>query len=335
MTVDASTPIASPTPNAAAAAGSSGPLSAVARALRNAAQSTGASFDYLLTTAKVESGLDPNQSTRGSSATGLFQFIEQTWLSVVKQAGNALGLGKYADSIQQTPAGRYVVNDPAVRQQIMQLRKDPAANAMMAGAFTQQNAGMLAGRIGRQPSEGELYMAHFFGPGGASKLIQKAGQDPTANAANLFPGAARANRSIFYDKQGHARSVAGVYGELTRRYQVARASPSPGMARAVAAGASPVAAVAQLRPVQDTAGVTQALAAANVQPIGSGDHSPSAFHSLFSTDDRRGAVAGVVSELWGTQAAAAAASNTSGSDTLLNLFQDSRPNVRGLFDGST
>jgi hypothetical protein len=329
MTVDASTPIASPTPSAAT--GSSGPLSAVARALRNAAQSTGASFDYLLTTAKVESGLDPNQSTRGSSATGLFQFIEQTWLSVVKQAGNALGLGKYADSIQQTPAGRYVVNDPAVRQQIMQLRKDPAANAMMAGAFTQQNAGMLAGRIGRQPSEGELYMAHFFGPGGASKLIQKAGQDPTANAANLFPGAARANRSIFYDKQGHARSVAGVYGELTRRYQMARASPSPGMA----AGASPVAPMVQLRPVQDTAGVTQALAAANVQPIGSGDHSPSAFHSLFSTDDRRGAVAGVVSELWGTQAAAAAASNTSGSDTLLNLFQDSRPNVRGLFDGST
>jgi hypothetical protein len=193
---------------------------------------------------------------------------------------------------------------------------------MMAGAFTQQNAGMVAGRIGRQPSESELYMAHFFGPGGASKLIQKAGQDPTANAANLFPGAARANRSIFYDKQGHARSVAGVYGELTRRYQVARASPSPGMA------------VAQLQAVQDTAGVTQALAAANVQPIGSGGNSPSAFHSLFSTDERRGAVAGVVSELWGTQAAAAAA-NTSGSDTLLNMFQDSRPNVRGLFDGST
>ena len=93
------------------------------------------------------------------------------------------------------------------------------------------------------------------------------------------------------------------------------------MAQAVAAGASPAAALAQLRPVQDTAGVTQALAAANIQPIGSGDHSPSPFHSLFSTDDRRGAVAGVVSELWGTQAAAAAASNTSGSDTLLNLFR--------------
>jgi hypothetical protein len=194
---------------------------------------------------------------------------------------------------------------------------------------------MLASRIGRQPNEGELYMAHFFGPAGASKLIQKAGEDPTANAANLFPGAARANRSVFYDKAGHARSVAGVYGELTRRYQIARASPSPGMARAVATSASPFAPVTQPQPVQDTAGVTQALAAANVQPIGSGDNSSSAFHSLFSTEDRRGAVAGVVSELWGTQASAAAASNTSASDTLLNLFQDTRPNVRGLFDGST
>ena len=164
MTVDASTPIASPTPSAAAA--SSGPLSAVARALRNAAQSTGASFDYLLATAKVESGLDPNQSTRGSSATGLFQFIEQTWLSVVKQAGNALGIGQLRRlRSSRRPAGRYVVNDPAVRQQIMQLRKDPAANAMMAGVVHPAECRVLASRIGRQPSDGELYMAHFFGPG--------------------------------------------------------------------------------------------------------------------------------------------------------------------------
>ena len=65
----------------------------------------------------------------------------------------------------------------------MQLRKDPAVNAVMAGIFTQQNAGVLENRIGRKPSDGELYMAHFFGPGGASKLIQTADQDPTANAA--------------------------------------------------------------------------------------------------------------------------------------------------------
>jgi hypothetical protein len=304
MTVEASTPIApvKPAPNAA---GSSGPVAAVARALRNAAQSTGVSFDYLLTTAKVESDLNPNLSMRGSSATGLFQFIEQTWLSVVKQAGKTLGFGGYADAIQQTPSGRYVVKDPAVRQEIMKLRKDPAASAVMAGVFTQQNAAVLSNLIGRKPSYGELYMAHFFGSGGASKLIRKAGEDPTANAANLFPGAARANRPIFYDKQGNARNVAGVYGELTRRYQVARASPTPGLTPALAAGTVPAAAPVPPSPAQDTAGVTQAFAAVSGPATSSSDNSAPVFHSLFWSDDRRGPVASVVSELWGARAAGA------------------------------
>src|SRR3954470_18860523 len=140
MTVEASTSL-KPAPNPA---GSPGPLSAVGRALRNAAQSTGASFDYLLATAKVESDLNPNLTMRGSTATGLFQFIEQTWLSVMKGAGQALGLGGYAQSIEQTADGRYVVKDPAVRQEIMKLRQDPHANAVLAGAFTKQNANMLA-----------------------------------------------------------------------------------------------------------------------------------------------------------------------------------------------
>jgi hypothetical protein len=213
----------------------------VGRALRNAAQATGASFDYLLATAKAESDLNPNLSMRGSSATGLFQFIEQTWLSVMKGAGAALGLGSYADSIEQTTDGRYVVKDPAVRQEIMKLRQDPNANAVLAGAFTKQNANMLASSLGRTPSDAELYIAHFLGPTAAAKLIRTASADPTANAASLFPAAARANRPIFYDPQANARSVAGVYAELTlsggarepdpathaRRHEPGRRRPGP------------------------------------------------------------------------------------------------------------
>ncbi len=71
-------------------------------------------------------------------------------------------------------------------------------------------------------------MAHFFGTGGAGQLINAARDRPEANAASLFPAAARANKSIFYDRQGNARSVAGVYAELNRRYQVARANVRPG-----------------------------------------------------------------------------------------------------------
>src|SRR6266545_7786436 len=208
--------------------GSSSPRTAVTSAIRQAAQVTGVSFDYLLATAKVESDLDPNLTMRTSTATGLFQFLEQTWLGVMKTAGRAFGYAQYADAITQTSSGLYVVDDPKLRAEMMRLRKDPAANAVMGGVITQQNAAVVAKRIGRKPTEGELYVAHFFGPYAGSKVIQQATSNPDANAAALFPAAARANRSIFYDRQGNARSIAGVHNELIRRYQVAKARHTPG-----------------------------------------------------------------------------------------------------------
>jgi hypothetical protein len=69
-----------------------GGASQVAGAIRDAAQSTGANFEYLLTTAQIESNLNPAAQATTSSAKGLYQFIEQTWLATLKQAGPALGL---------------------------------------------------------------------------------------------------------------------------------------------------------------------------------------------------------------------------------------------------
>src|SRR5580698_10357547 len=176
MAVDASAPI---TPGRAA--------TAVTSAIRGAAQATGVSFNYLLATAKIESGLDPNMTMKSSSASGLFQFIDQTWLGTMKQAGPALGYGSYANAILRTSSGRYFVQDPEMRREIMRLRSDPTANATMAGVFTQQNAAALSKRIGRSPTDGELYIAHFLGPGGAGKLIAAAGNNPQATAADMFP----------------------------------------------------------------------------------------------------------------------------------------------------
>ena len=132
----------------------------------------------------------------------------------MKQSGAELGYGRYADAIEKTASGRHVVRDPAMRAEILNLRKDPTANAAMAGALTRHNADRLRARIGRDPTEGELYIAHFLGAGGAGKLITAAAKNPHVKAADLFPRAAAANRSIFYDKQGGARSVTGVYGVL-------------------------------------------------------------------------------------------------------------------------
>src|SRR5438093_8355812 len=194
----------------------------IATSIKQAASTTGASFEYLLATAKMESNFNPKASATTSSARGLYQFIDQTWLGTVKEAGSLLGYGKYADAITKSSSGNYSVSDPAARDAIMKLRDDPDAASSMAAVLTQSNSFRLTGKIGRRPTDGELYMAHFMGVGGAARLISNAEDNPNASAARLFPNAAAANRSIFYEKgTGRARSVSEVYSVLTTRYAAA------------------------------------------------------------------------------------------------------------------
>src|SRR6195256_2228245 len=138
----------------------------IAGAIKQAANTTGTSFEYLLATAKMESNFNPTAGATTSSARGLFQFIDQTWLGTVKEAGAHLGYGKYADAITKSPSGSYSVSDPAARHAIMKLRDDPAASSAMAAVLTQSNSFKLTGKIGRRPTDSELYMAHFMGVGG-------------------------------------------------------------------------------------------------------------------------------------------------------------------------
>ena len=192
----------------------------VTGAIRDAAKATGAGFEYLLNTALRESNLNPDAKAKTSSATGLFQFIDQTWLGTMKESGANLGYGKYADAISRTASGRFVVNDPAMRQQVFALRKDPTANALMAGAFANSNSKVLTDRLGRKPTDGELYMAHFLGASGAARFIRAAEASPNARAAGYFPRAAQANQSVFYDRQGGAKSLKQVYASLVSRHSV-------------------------------------------------------------------------------------------------------------------
>ena len=218
MTVDSS--------SATATAGVASSRAQIAGAIKQAANTTGTSFQYLLTTAKMESDFNPKAQASTSSAAGLFQFIDQTWLGTVKEAGAQLGYGQYADAITKSSSGDYSVSDPAAQTAIMKLRDDPVASSAMAGVLTQSNSFKLTGLIGRRPTDGELYMAHFMGVSGAGKLITNAEDNPQASGARMFPNAAAANRSIFYDSSGRARSVSEVYSVLTSRYAAAANSPA-------------------------------------------------------------------------------------------------------------
>jgi hypothetical protein len=296
----------------------------ISGAIRQAARSTGVSFEYLVTTAQLESGFNPAAQARTSSAKGLYQFIEQTWLSTVKQDGAALGLGRAANAISQTADGRYDIADPKARDAIMKLRTDPTVSALMAGAFARNNAAQLQAAIGRQPTEGELYAAHFLGSDGAGKLINAARSHPRANAAEMFPQAAAANPSIFYDGAGRARTASGVYSKLTAKFEVARTVAFASGLR----GTLPATGNAARR-APDTAGVTQVLAQANDDLPPLPDTKP-LFQAMF-TDRARAAVSGTVTGLWAPSAAPAASADKPVNP--LDLFTDTKTDVRGMFGG--
>lgn len=192
------------------------PKSLVA-AFSAAGQKSGVDFDYLLHTAIRESGLNPNAKAPTSSATGLFQFLDNTWLEVMKTEGPALGYGKYADQITATADGDFTVADGKTRSAILDLRRDPGIASDLAAAYTRSNGEYLQQRFGRMPSAGELYIAHFLGARGAETLFTAGLSNPEQAAAPLFPRQAKANATIFYEG-GKARSVREVYKSLVAQH---------------------------------------------------------------------------------------------------------------------
>jgi hypothetical protein len=201
----------------------------------------------------------------------------------------------------------------------------------MAGAFTKGNASALSERLGRAPSEGELYIAHFLGAGGAARLIGLAGSNPNARAADYFPNAAQANPSIFYDRStGAARSLAQVRNILTARYDAARGTQDYAATATTAQidpAATTVAATgdtASAGAAPDTAGIATAFAAA-IPTLRPDD--TQVFHGLFADDHRTVPLAPLVSALWSTPTAAAVQSGapvqkSKSNSLMLDLFRD-------------
>jgi hypothetical protein len=212
----------------------------VLAAIKQASAATGSDFNYLLDTAMRESNLKPQAKSETSSASGLFQFVGQTWLGLVKQHGAQYGLGSYAGAISQDSDGHYRVDNPADRQAILALRNDPKIAALMEGEYANQAKTTLESSLGRGVCNGELYAAHFLGPDAACRLIHMNGSAPSANAASAFPQAAAANKSVFYHADGSPKSVHEVYDWALKQpsgTQLATATPPAKPEKATVANA--------------------------------------------------------------------------------------------------
>lgn len=178
----------------------------VASALNAAGFKAGASSSAI-TRKGSSANFDATDYTVGnstSSAKGLFQFVDETFLDVMKgNAGRMMGIdvSKMSDA------------------QILALRDDPGISTVAAAAYASQNKQQMESALGRSVDDGELYLAHFLGPGGAVALISSLKSDPRGSAAALLPKAANANKKLFF-VDGRARTTRELYDEITMSFAI-------------------------------------------------------------------------------------------------------------------
>jgi hypothetical protein len=188
----------------------------VLASIQQASANTGVDFSYLMAQASRESSFDPSAKAASSSATGLYQFVEQTWLGTFKDHAGDYGYGDLADQVVKHADGHYSVGNAATRKQILDLRRDPTLNAAMAAELAADNKTKMEAALGHQVDGTDLHLAHFLGLSGALRFIRQMGSDPTTTGAAMFPKAAAANPTIFYDDSGNARTIGEIYAKMDK-----------------------------------------------------------------------------------------------------------------------
>jgi hypothetical protein len=193
------------------------------RAIAHATEVVGVDAAYMTAVAARESGFDPAVHAEGTSAAGLYQFTQDTWLRAVKIFGVRHGLTELAQLITIDEDGDVSVR-PGSRAKLLALRNDPKLSALMAAELARDNKARLERLLGRGVSPAETYLAHFLGVGQAARIIAAAHSRPHVSGAGLLPAAARSNPGVFAPA-GHAASAGAIVGKI-EAYFSREVSPS-------------------------------------------------------------------------------------------------------------
>ncbi|TGD98404.1 transglycosylase SLT domain-containing protein [Methylobacterium nonmethylotrophicum] len=171
---------------------------------------------YLMALADKESSFQPSVRAATSTAEGLFQFLTGTWLELVRSFGAKHGLSAEAELIERR-GGTLVILGEADRRRVLALRRDPYLASLMAGEMMKRDRSRVEQRLGRDLKTTECYFAHFLGAASAGKFMELTAEKPHLPAQASFRAAAKANRSLFFRREGkktRSLTVAEVYDRL-------------------------------------------------------------------------------------------------------------------------
>ncbi len=192
------------------------PAPEIEAAITRGAAIVGVSPAYLRSTAIAESGLRPAIRAATSSATGLYQFLDNTWLASVRRYGPDLGLTLAANAVETDSSGRAQVRDPQAKAAILALRSDPLISTAVAGMLTRDNASRLAASGVDTVTADSLYAAHVLGAHGAAMLYRQLSRNPQISASGVFTAAAGPNHGLFF-AGGRPRSLLELQRALRRK----------------------------------------------------------------------------------------------------------------------
>jgi hypothetical protein len=200
--------------------------SGILAAIRLGSMRTGIDFSFLMELAAAESSFDPTRIAHSTGAAGLYQFKDGTWLESVKKYGKKYGIGRYASQVENyvDDAGkaRPSIDDPVTYRHVLNLRHNPRIAALLAGEYVKNNMKRLSSSLDHKPGYTELYLTHFFGTSGAISFLKVLDEDPDRIAGEVFPDAAKTNRSIFRTARSRPRTVTEIYKMFERKFDTAR-----------------------------------------------------------------------------------------------------------------
>lgn len=169
---------------------------------------------YLSALVGHESAGDTDAQAQTSSATGQAQFTDQTWFNVMGANAARYGQPEIAASLSRASDGHYKLTNSGMRDTILDLRRDPTWAALMTGEYARENDLAMRPALGRDLSQGEVYLGHWLGPAEATRFLgaydhaRRSSSGRGAIARSVVSDATfQANMPIFYTPDARFRMV--------------------------------------------------------------------------------------------------------------------------------